>query len=71
MKTLIEALESLGVTLRGGGDIIAAKNRVAALTPEDTLTPEIASNISLLWGDEGMKASDVCFGKHIYHAGAF
>ncbi|CAM9528219.1 unnamed protein product [Laminaria digitata] len=58
MQTLLEALESLGVALRGGDEIIAAKNRVEALTPEDMLTPEIASDVCSLWKDEGMKASD-------------
>lgn len=34
----------------------AAKERVAALTPDDTLTPEIAQDVCVLWADEGMQA---------------
>eukprot|EP00752_Nemacystus_decipiens_P009664 g8633.t1 len=57
MQTLIEALGTLGLELKGDDTEgqHAASERVAALTPDDTLTPEIAEDVSKLWADQGMK----------------
>lgn len=52
-------METLGVKL-GGDDtegLKAATERVAALTPDDTLTSEIAEDVCLLWADPGVQAS--------------
>lgn len=60
-QTLIETLGTLGLELKGDDQegLKAAKERIAALTPEDTLTPEIAEDVSMLWADEGMQASQI------------
>lgn len=57
-QTLLETLGTLGVELKGEDQegLKAAADRVAALTPEDTLTPEIAEDVCKLWADEGMQA---------------
>ncbi|CAM9177305.1 unnamed protein product [Ectocarpus sp. 12 AP-2014] len=61
MQTLIETLGTLGLALRGDDQegLKAAMENIAALTPEDTLTPEIAEDVSKLWADEGMQASEI------------
>ncbi|CAM9449006.1 unnamed protein product [Pylaiella littoralis] len=58
MQTLIESLETLGVELKGEDQagLKAAADRVAALTPDDSLTPELAEDACMLWADEGMQA---------------
>ena len=56
---MIETLGILGVELKGGDTegLEKAKERVAALTPDDTLTPEIAEDVCLLWADAGMQVN--------------
>ncbi|CAM9888294.1 unnamed protein product [Scytosiphon promiscuus] len=57
MQTLIETLGTLGVELKGEDSegLKAAKDRMAALTPNDTLTPEVAEDVCMLWADVGMQ----------------
>ncbi|CBN73927.1 GPA5, alpha subunit of a heterotrimeric G protein [Ectocarpus siliculosus] len=57
MQTLIDTLGTLGLALKGDDQegLKAAKENIALLTPEDTLTPEIAEDVSKLWADEGMQ----------------
>lgn len=45
------------VPLGGGEEVTAAMGRLAALTLEDTLTPEAAEDAALLWADTGIQAS--------------
>lgn len=51
----MDALETLDIPLAGGGDVLAAMDRLAALAPEDTLTPAVAEDVLLLWKDAGMQ----------------
>lgn len=55
MQTMIENMEVLNIsTVNAGMDVVV--QRVKAISPEQTLTPELARDISSLWGDPGVRA---------------
>lgn len=45
----------LGVALAGGEAATATAQRVAAIPPDETLTPESAEDVVLLWDDPGIQ----------------